>query len=136
MNWTEQWLAAAALSPVSLTALDTSHMPGHPPAHMDAQIKRMQGMHEKMMTAKTPEERRALMGEHMKSMRDSMAMLDGPHAGHQPGTAMKPDTDAGPGMPPAMMEKRMDMMQQMMKMMMMERMSASESAQPGGGVKP
>ena len=35
----------------------------------------MKTKHEKMMNAKTPEERRALMAEHMQTMRDSMGMM-------------------------------------------------------------
>ncbi|MBH2018787.1 MAG: hypothetical protein I8H91_04345, partial [Burkholderiales bacterium] len=51
-------------------------------AKMDAQMKTMQAMHEKMMNAKTPEERSQLMAEHMKTMQDGMAMMDGmPGAG-------------------------------------------------------
>lgn len=34
-------------------------------------------MHDKMMAAKTPEERSALMAEHMKTMRESMGMMKG-----------------------------------------------------------
>ncbi len=39
-------------------------------AKMDEHMKAMQAMHEKMMAAKTPEERQALMDEHMKLMQD------------------------------------------------------------------
>lgn len=46
-------------------------------ARMDAQMKTMQSMHDKMMAAKTPEERSKLMAEHMKTMRDGMKMMDG-----------------------------------------------------------
>ena len=45
-------------------------------ARMDAQMKTMQAMHDKMMQAKTPEQRSALMAEHMKVMQESMAMMD------------------------------------------------------------
>ncbi len=73
-------------------------------ARADAQIKSMDGMHVKMMAAKTPEERGALMAEHKKTMNDSMAMMGD----------MKADTAARQ----QMIEKRMDMMQSMMQMMM------------------
>src|SRR5690349_12817289 len=58
--------AAKATSPKPATAA---------PAQMDMQMKSMQEMHEKMMAAKTPEERQSLMTEHMKSMQGGMAMM-------------------------------------------------------------
>ena len=39
------------------------------------QMKQMQEMHQKMMAAKTPEERQALMAEHMKAMQGGMSMM-------------------------------------------------------------
>ena len=42
---------------------------------MDAQMKAMREMHDKMMRARTPEERNALMAEQMKLMQDGMAMM-------------------------------------------------------------
>ena len=67
------------------------------------------GMHEKMMAAKTPEERQALMTEHMKSMQGGMAMM---------GQMKAPDAKGGSkSMSPEMMGKRMDMMEMMMQMM-------------------
>ena len=75
-------------------------------------MKSMQDMHDKMMAAKTPEERNALMGEHMKTMQEGMGMMKGMGG------------MAGPKSPPTsmterqtMMEQRMDMMQTMMEMM-------------------
>ena len=46
-------------------------------AMMDAQTHAMRDMHEKMMAAKTPEERTDLMAEHMKSMQDGATMMNG-----------------------------------------------------------
>ena len=46
-------------------------------AAMDGQMKTMRDMHTKMMNAKTPEERQALMGEHMKAMQGGMDMMKG-----------------------------------------------------------
>jgi hypothetical protein len=102
--------------------------PGTPPpdhlAHLDTQTKAMQAMHEKMMAAKTSEERNALMAEHMKSMQDGMKMMEGMAkpgmAGMQGMGGMSADMSAHH----AMMEKRMTMMQTMMKMMM-DRMPAA-----------
>ena len=81
-------------------------------ARMANQMGAMQEMHNKMMAAKTPEERSALMAEHMKTMQEGMGMMK--DMGGM----------AGPKSPPAnmtqrqtMMEQRMDMMQTMMEMM-------------------
>ena len=84
-------------------------------AAMDTQMKTMQAMHDKMMAAKTPEERNALMAEHMKTMQDGMKTMEGMSG-----------MDGMKDMPAhhQMMEKRMEMMQTMMKMMM-DRMPAA-----------
>ena len=108
--------------------------PGTPPpdhlAHMDTQTKSMQAMDEKMMAAKTPEERNSLMAEHMKSMQDGMKMMDGMASPGMKGMSGMSSMSGMSGMSGdmsahhAMMEKRMAMMQTMMKMMM-DRMPAS-----------
>ena len=80
------------------------------------QMKAMREMHDKVMAAKTPEERNALMSEQMKLMQNGMTMMGG-MGGMGPGAMMgaKPgDMAARQGM----MEQRMDMMQSMMQMMM------------------
>jgi hypothetical protein len=83
---------------------------------MDAQMKVMREMHDKMMQAKTPEERKAMMAEHMKTMKNGMSMMNGmsgaPAKGSKPASpqAMQRQID--------MMQKKMDMMQTMMPMMM------------------
>jgi len=119
---------AAALSTSVLAQSDKEHAVHHPegasapaakatpkaaiaaPAQMDMQMKSMQEMHEKMMAAKTPEERQALMTEHMKSMQGGMAMM---------GRMKAPDAKGGgKSMSPEVMGKRMDMMEMMMQMMM------------------
>ena len=79
---------------------------------MASQMAAMQAMHEKMMAARTPKERQALMVEHMQLMQGGMSMMSSMGKG---GTAgMNCD------MPERhrMMEQRMDMMQAMMQMMM------------------
>jgi len=76
---------------------------------MDAQIKSMQEMHEKMVAAKTPEERQALMADHMKVMQDGMAVMGGMHG---------PDGRAGMPMNADETGKRLDMMEMMMQMML------------------
>ncbi len=80
------------------------------PAGYDQQMKTMHEMHQKMAAAKTPEERSALMKDHMKTMHDGMGMM-----GHMRGKmggqgAMPMDHES--------MKRRMDMMEMMMQMMM------------------
>ncbi len=89
---------AAAPSPASARASS---------AQMDGQMKAMREMHEKMMAAKTPEARAALMKDHMKTMQDGMAMM----------SRMKDGMGGDMRMTPQMMDKRMDMMETMMQMM-------------------
>ena len=64
----------------SASAAASKPMQGKPSlqiALMDTQIKAMEAMHDKMMAAKTPEERNGLMAEHMQAMQDSMTMMNG-----------------------------------------------------------
>ena len=103
--------------------------PGASMAGMDEQIKVMQAMHDKMMQAKTPEQRSALMAEHMKVMQDSMAMMGSMGRGGMmgqgsmnakpgmPGMHGKGAMEGNMGMDRQMMEKCMQMMQSMMQMM-------------------
>ena len=80
------------------------------------QMKAMRDMHDKMLAAKTPEERNALMAGQMKLMQNGMSMMGG-MGGMGAGAMMggKPgDMAAREGM----MEQRMDVMQSMMQMMM------------------
>jgi hypothetical protein len=89
---------AAAAAPVAPTA-----------GQMDSMMKSMQEMHDKMMVAKTPEERARLMQDHMKLMQDGMAMM-GRMRGGKRGMGM----GGGMSMDPEMMGKHMDMMEMMM----------------------
>ena len=93
-------------------------------AKMEAQTKAMQGMHEKMMAAKTPEERGRLMAEHMKTMQDGMKMMDGTGGAGMGDMKGMQGMTGEMGARHQMMEKRMEMMQTMMKMMM-DRMPAA-----------
>lgn len=81
-------------------------------ARMEAQMKTMATMHDRMMAAKTTEERNGLMAEHMKAMQEGMAMMNGMSA--QGTGGMKGEMAAHH----RMMEKRMEMMQATMQMMM------------------
>ena len=97
-----------------------SAMPGT--QGMEAQMKAMQEMHAKMMAAKTPEERNALMADHMKAMQGGMAMIQGMSG--MGGMGGMGAASAPRGMPAdmakrqQMLEQRMDMMTMMMEMMM------------------
>jgi hypothetical protein len=90
------------------------------PSQWNIQMKAMEEMHAKMLAAKTPEERQALMADHMKVMRDGMAMMGQMRSG-KPGTGMGGMGMEGMGAMHGdheMMPVRMDMMEHMMQMMM------------------
>lgn len=79
---------------------------------MDKHMKAMEETHQKMMSAKTPEERQAAMAEHMKQMHDGgmpMMKMGGDAKGMQCGMM---------GGNSAMMEQRMAHMESMMQTMM------------------
>ena len=82
---------------------------------MTNQMGAMQEMHDKMMAAKTPEERSALMADHMKTMQEGMGMMKG--MGGMGGMAGAKRQPADMTQRQTMMEQRMDMMQTMMEMM-------------------
>jgi hypothetical protein len=112
--------AAPAASPRILLAAKTPDAPKPPAAQgpsfrqMDEHMKRMQEMHERMLAAKTPEERQQLMDEQMKLMQDGMGMMKNMGGMMGPrGMGMRGDQKGN-----SMMMKRMDMMQMMMQMMM------------------
>jgi len=109
--------ATPAAAPVQKPAPEA--MGGGKMGAMDQHMKEMQAMHDKMAAAKTPEERQALMAEHMKLMKDGMSMMK-QMGGMSSMTGMSPDKTKKAGMPgrQQMMEKRMDMMESMMQMMM------------------
>jgi hypothetical protein len=115
-------MAGAGIAQGAESASDTDHAAHHPAnaktakapkvkkaTPVDDQMRAMQEMHEKMMSARTPEERAALMDEQMKTMQDGMGMM-----------GMMNDQSAKMPMSQRheMMEKRMDMMQLMMQSMM------------------
>lgn len=112
---------AADTKPASSKEHDHNHAdaPGTTPAsktpamektgQSDPMMKRMHDMHKKMMDAKTPEERQALMDQHMKLMQEGMQTMKG--MGQKSGQQS--------------MEKRMEMMEMMMQMMMGREMMES-----------
>jgi hypothetical protein len=87
---------------------------------MDDHMKKMQALHDRMMSARTPEERQRAMEDARREMQDGMKtmrpmMKDGGIGGGTMAPGGKSD-DANAQM--QMMGKRMDMMQMMMQMMM------------------
>lgn len=90
-----------------------AHHPADKPAGAagyDQQMSAMHEMHQKMASAKTPDERAALMKDHMKTLHDGMGMMGRMHGGMMGGQgAMPMDAD--------MMKRRMDMMEMMMQLM-------------------
>jgi hypothetical protein len=95
-------------------------------AKMDAQMKTMSDMHQKMMGAKTPQERDKLMAEHMKSMKDGMAMMGGKSAAGMGDMKGMQGMSGDMATHHPMMGKRMEMME-----MMMDMMGDQMSAMPG-----
>ncbi len=98
-------------------------------ARMDQHMKAMRAMHDQMAAASTPEQRQALMAEHMKLMQEGMGMMKQMGAGMQgiggqAGMGPMGGMAAGKGMPAdlaerhQLMEKRMEMMESMLQMMM------------------
>jgi len=111
----------------------TASAPSLDAGRFGQQMQTMQVMHQRMLSAKTPDERAALMGEHMKAMQDGMAMMS-QMGGEMPmggmgmwGMGTKGMGKDGSAMPMhkgerssehESMRRRMDMMQMMMQMMM------------------
>lgn len=140
-------LAALATACASPGATDAAPAAGMSPgmshggapmamAAMEPRMNDMKDMHQKMMDARTPAERQALMPEHTKAMQDGMAMMKQMHGGKHGMTGMTGMTSMGDGkVMQAEMAKREQMiadhsaMMQMMMDMMMQRMPASPAAQ-------
>lgn len=120
-----QDVKAPASNPGSAATQSGSPMAmGSPRGQMDEHMKKMQALHDKMMSAGTPEERRKVMDEQRKEMQSGMAMMNqmmpgggmmGNMGGGMMGQKGQP-ADATSQM--QMMQKRMDMMQMMMQTMM------------------
>ena len=142
-------LATACASTGDMNAAPASPVPANasapsPMVTMDPRMKAMQEMHQKMMNAKTPAERQALMADHMKAMQGGMAMMQEMHGMHgmgaaggkapMPGMGGMGGMADGKGMPAdmaarhQMMSDHMAMMQMMMDMMM-DRMPPASGTQ-------
>ena len=96
-------------------------------ASMEPRMKAMQDMHQKMMSAKTPAERQALMLDHMKAMQGGMIMMKEMQGGMQGMSGM------GEGkVLPADMAKRHQMMTDHMASMQMMMDMMSDRLPPAG----
>jgi hypothetical protein len=84
---------------------------------MERQLAAMHAMHQKMMAAKTPAERQALMAEHDKLMHEGMRMMEGMGMGMSHGNAGG-DGACDMGEHQRRMAMHMQMMHAMMQMMM------------------
>ena len=93
-------------------------------AQMDERMKKMQALHEKMMSATTPEERQKVMDEQRQEMQGGMAMMNpmmqggATMGGMASGMKGQKGTPANASAQMQLMQKRMDMMQMMMQTMM------------------
>lgn len=121
--------AALAITSMAFAQTPAEHAAHHPGAAtatsnrmamMNTHMKAMCDIHAKFKRARTPAQREALMAEHMKLMREGMAMHDGSQGMH--GMQGMHSGDAAPGGMAAgmaahrdMMEKRMETMQSMMQ---------------------
>ncbi len=109
-------MAQDAKGPASgAKAAATQSMPMMGP--MDEHMKKMQALHDKMMSSATPEERQNAMEEARKEMREGMAMMKPMmQGGEMMGGGMmgQKDKSADSKDQMQMMGKRMDMMQMMM----------------------
>ena len=85
---------------------------------MTEQMQKMQAAHDKAAAAKTPAERHAAMQESMKTMKDSMAMMQKNCHGMGMGMGMGMDGNKD-GMEMGMMNMMMKMMDQQSSMMNM-----------------
>jgi hypothetical protein len=129
-------LAAGVAGAADATPAKDEHEGHHPPAtqaaperpaaakppaadtsRVDAQLKQMHHMRDRMAAAKTPQEAADAKAAHMKSMKDGMAMMKD--------MSPKSAKHGKAGSHHDVMEKRMEMMQAMMEMMM-DRMPAEK----------
>ena len=109
---------AAANQPGSSMSMSSSM------AQMEEHMKTMQSLHNRMVSATTPEERQKVMDEQRKEMQGSMAMMNqmmqggAMQGGMGAGTMGQKGKPADAGAQMQMMQKRMDMMQMMMQTML------------------
>ncbi len=110
-------------SPTAMQSGSSMNM-GSQMGQMDEHMKKMQALHDKMVSATSPEERQKVMDEQRNEMQAGMAMMTpmmqggGMMGGMGGGTMGQKGKPADANMQMQMMQKRMDMMQMMMQTMM------------------
>ena len=108
---------------------------------MDEHMKTMQALHDRMMSATTPEERQKVMQEQRKEMQSGMGMMNqmmqgGGTMGGMGGGMMGPKGKPADGTAQMqMMQKRMDMMQMMMQTMLDQQGMTASPGSPGTAPK-
>ncbi len=113
-------MAQSAMAPAAggkMATMQSSPMMGQ----MDEHMKKMQTLHDKMMSATTSEERQKVMAESRKEMQESMTMMQPMMQGGATmggGMMGQKGSSADANAQMQMMGKRMDMMQMMMQTMM------------------
>ena len=110
-------LIACSTAPAMPMGAPAAHSMANPEhmASMQVQMKTMREMHAKMMTAKTADERQALMAEHMKAMQGGMGMMKG--LSGMPAMGDPQAMSAEMAEHHKMMMQQMEMMQMTMDMM-------------------
>lgn len=112
--------AAAAAPTLAAKAAPATAPSGTESARVDAQIKTMRDLHMKLMAARTPAERSALMALHMKAMQDGINMMgamSGGGMGNSQG-GMMADVKGDMARHHQMMQQCMGLMQATMQLMM------------------
>ena len=86
---------------------------------MDAQMKKMRALHDKMIRAATPDERQKLMEEQHKAIQEGMGMINQMTGGMSDGTYLEQKSNPpDPNGTMQMMQKGIDLMAMMTQMMM------------------
>jgi hypothetical protein len=128
---------APASNPAAMVPQSASSMGmGSQMAQMDEHMQMMKTLHEKMMSATTPEARQIVMDKQREEMQGCMAMMNEMKTGNGKMSAMGGGMMEQKAMPSdanaqmQMMQKRMDMMEMMMQTMMDRQgmMSGTKSA--------
>jgi len=106
-------------------------------AQMDEHMQMMKALHEKLMSATTPEARKIVMDRQREEMQGCMAMMNQMHGGGMMGgmgggMMAQKGKPADPKAQMQMMEKRMGMMEMMMQTMMDQQgmMAGSQGGTP------
>lgn len=120
MNSLKHFSAALLLAAVASQTLAAQPLMPPTAANMEMQMQKMRTMQDKMMAAKTPQERQKLMAEQMQAMQEGMVMMqamDKDMMSKCAGMAGGQGKPGGAEDAKAMMDQRMKMMDMMQQMM-------------------